>query len=78
MAAGHPAALSAGQARTVVLFPPDAFSFWLNEKGELVELVHIGIQRKEAVEHFAEQVNIALTGKAVAVEGHFNIQPRSR
>ncbi|SUB15692.1 Uncharacterised protein [Pantoea agglomerans] len=44
-----PVALSAGQARTVILFPPDAFSFWLNNEGELVKLVHIGIQSKEPV-----------------------------
>lgn len=60
----------------MVLFPPDTFSFWLYDEGELVELVHIGIKRKESVEHFAEQVNIALTSEAVAVEGHFDIQPR--
>lgn len=62
----------------MILFPPDAFSFWLNNEGELVKLVHVGIQRKETVEHFSEQVNIALTGEAVAVEGYFNIQTRSR
>ena len=73
MAAGPPVALSAGQTRTVILFPPDAFSFWLNNEGELVKLVHIGIQRKEPVEHFTEEVNIALTGEAVAVDGHFDI-----
>lgn len=58
----------------MILFPPDAFSFWLNDEGKLVELVHIDIQRKKPVKHFTKQMNIALTGKTIAVEDHFDIQ----
>ncbi len=46
----------------------------MNNKRELVELVHVGIERKKAVEHFAKQVNIPLPREPVAVEGHFDIQ----
>ncbi|CNJ05224.1 Uncharacterised protein [Yersinia pseudotuberculosis] len=37
--------------------------------------MNIGIQGKEATEHFPEQTNIPGTGKAVAVESDFNVHP---
>lgn len=43
----------------MIFFPPDAFSFRLNNQCELIELIHIGVQGQETVEHFAKQVNIS-------------------
>lgn len=51
----------------MILFPTDTFPFWLNNQRELVKLVHIGIQGKKTVEQFAKQMDIALSGKSIAV-----------
>lgn len=62
----------------MIFFPPDAFSFRLNNQCELIELIHIGVQGQETVEHFAKQVNISLSGKPVAIKSYLHIKPRSR
>lgn len=69
------ATVPAGQARTVILFPPDTFPFWLNNQRELVKLIHVGIQGEKTVKQFAKQVDIALSGKSITVERHLHVQP---
>lgn len=62
----------------MILFPFQTFSCRLQYQSQTIKQVNIGIQGKEATEHFPKQTNIPGTGKAVAVEGDFNVHPRSK
>ena len=57
----------------MLLFPFQSFSGWLQNDNQAVEQVDVGVERKEAAKHLAKQAYVASSGKAVTVEGDFDL-----